>query len=274
VQAANRKKPIRWLAERNLLSTESDGALMAMTAAELLEASRRLPFCLLRDRLETSAIVILAPHPDDESLACGGLIAEARTEGRSVAVIFVSDGTGSHPNSTAYPPMRLKALREGEAKRACAELGVRAEDLLFLGLPDRSVPDSGVDAERAVSTIIERVDEVGARSLFVTWRHDPHCDHQASYQLAREVQKRRSGLRLFEYIVWGATLAPSTEVQPIKDGFRIYIGHIIEKKRRAIASHRSQTTGLIEDDPEGFRMTPIDLERFDLPYEFFLECDP
>lgn len=245
-----------------------------MKAAEFLEAAHRLPYRALRERLGISPIVVLAPHPDDESLACGGLIAAARAAGLRVIVIFVSDGTGSHPNSTAYPPVRLKALREEEAKQACAELGVGGEDLLFLGLPDRSVPHSGVDAQRAVIAIIERADKIAARSLFVTWRHDPHCDHQASYWLARDVQKRRPGICLFEYTVWGATLPPSTEVQPMKDGFRISIGHVIEEKRRAIASHGSQTTGLIDDDPEGFRMTSSDLQRFDLPYEFFFECDP
>lgn len=69
-------------------------------------------------------------------------------------------------------------------------------------------------------------------------------------------------------------MPPSTEVEPIRGGFRIDIGHVIEKKRRAIATHRSQMTGLIDDDPEGFRMKSIDVERLDLPYEFFLECDP
>jgi LmbE family N-acetylglucosaminyl deacetylase len=246
---------------------------MVMTAGELLEASHKLPFYALLERLGTGAIVILAPHPDDESLGCGGLIAEARAEGRRVVVIFVSDGTGSHPNSAAYPPVRLKALREEEAKNACAELGVGAEDLSFLGLRDRFVPHSGADAERAVSAIVERVNAVAARSLFVSWRHDPHCDHQASYRIAREVQKRRPCLRLFEYVVWGKALPRGRHVTPIRDGFRIHIGHSMEKKRRAIAAHQSQTTDLIGDDPMGFRLSETDIERFNLPYEFFLECD-
>ena len=46
-----------------------------------------------------------------------------------------------------------------------------------------------------------------------------------------------------------------------------------EKKRRAIAAHRSQTTDLIDDDPAGFRFTQSELGRFDLPYEFFFESD-
>jgi hypothetical protein len=76
---------------------------------------------------------------------------------------------------------------------------------------------------------------------------------------------------VFEYVVWGHTLPPLTEVDPIS-GFRIQVGkEALAKKRRAIAAHRSQTTDLIDDDPEGFRFTQSGLARFDLPYEFFFE---
>ena len=65
-------------------------------------------------------------------------------------VVIVSDGAGSHPNSKAYPPDRLRLLREEEARRAGAELGLRPEEMLFLGLPDRFVPHEGEEAERAM----------------------------------------------------------------------------------------------------------------------------
>ena len=85
-----------------------------------------------------------------------------------------------------------------------------------------SFPREGEEAERAIGAIVDCVREIGARSLFVSWRHDPHCDHEASYRIAREVQRRVGELRLFEYVVWGHTLPPSTEVDPIS-GFRIRI---------------------------------------------------
>ena len=117
--------------------------------------------------------------------------------------------------------------------------------------------------------------QTGAGSLFVSWRHDPHCDHEASYQIARAVQRRVGKVKLFEYVVWGHTLPSSTEVDPVRGGFRVEIDREpLEKKRRAIAAHRSQTTALIDDDPGGFLFSQIDLARFDLPYEFFLESDP
>jgi LmbE family N-acetylglucosaminyl deacetylase len=246
---------------------------MEMTAGEALEAAHQFPFREMRAKLEDRPFIIVAPHPDDESLACGGLIAEARQAGLQCKVVIVSDGVGSHPNSKAYPADRLKSLREEEAKQAAAELGLKPEDMLFLNLPDRFVPSEGKEAERAIDVLANCARELGARSLFVSWRHDPHCDHQASYQIARAVQRRARELRLFEYVVWGHTLSPSTEIDPIS-GFKIEVGQAaLEKKRRAIAAHRSQTTDLIDDDPEGFRFTQSGLARFDLPYEFFFESD-
>jgi LmbE family N-acetylglucosaminyl deacetylase len=245
-----------------------------MTAGELLEAAGSFPFRRLPEVLEDRPFIVIAPHPDDESLACGGLIAEACRQGLHGKVVIVSDGAGSHPHSKAYPPDRLRSLREDEARQAGAELGLKPKAMLFLGLPDRFVPHEGEDAERAIGAIADCVQELGAGSLFVSWRHDPHCDHEASYHIAREVQRRVGGVRLFEYVVWGHMLPPSTEVDPIGSGFRISIDpEVLDKKRRAIAAHRSQTTALIDDDPGGFLFSQIDLAHFDRPYEFFFESD-
>jgi LmbE family N-acetylglucosaminyl deacetylase len=245
-----------------------------MTAGEVLAAAHSHPFRPVRDVLQGRPFVVVAPHPDDESLGCGGLIADACRQGVRGKVVIVSDGAGSHPNSKAYPPERLTDLREVEARQAGAELGLRPGEMLFLRLPDRFVPHEGEAAEQAINVIADCVMETGAGSLFVSWRHDPHCDHEASYRIAREVQRRVGNVKLFEYVVWGYTLPSSTEVDPIRSGFRISIDHeAMEKKRRAIAAHRSQTTALINDDPGGFLFSQIDLAHFDRPYEFFLESD-
>jgi LmbE family N-acetylglucosaminyl deacetylase len=87
-----------------------------MTAGELLDAAHRFPFVPLREKLEDRPFIVVAPHPDDESLACGGLIADASRQGLRAKIVIISDGAGSHPNSKAYPPDRLTALRKGGGK--------------------------------------------------------------------------------------------------------------------------------------------------------------
>lgn len=73
-----------------------------MTVDEFLGAAQRMPFRPLREALEDRPFIVVAPHPDDESLGCGGLIAEACRQGLRGKVVIVSDGAGSHPNSKAY----------------------------------------------------------------------------------------------------------------------------------------------------------------------------
>lgn len=243
-----------------------------MNAEQLLEAAHAFPYSASAERLGRGGLVVIAPHPDDESLACGGLIAKARSEGRPTRVVIVSDGTGSHPGSKSHPYEQLRALREQEAKDAVGELGLDPDrDIVFLRLPDQFVPSEGPTAQTAIREIVASVRAVDAGALFVSWRQDPHCDHQASYRIARAVQREVPGLRLYEYTVWASALPPATPIDQPIDGFRIRVDHHRSRKRRAIAAHRSQTTDLIRDDPNGFRLTEADLARFDLPYEFFFE---
>ena len=247
---------------------------MELTAGELLAAPPAFAFATLPERLGTGGLVVVAPHPDDESLACGGLIAEACSEGRPVRIVVVSDGTGSHPASKTHPKARLMRLREEETRQAARELGLDPRHIVFLRLPDRYVPSEGPSAEEAIERIQACAIEVGAEAIFVSWRHDPHCDHQASYRLVRSVQRRLPTARVYEYSVWGSALPAETPIERVCDGFRIRMGsHALAKKRRAIAAHRSQTTDLIRDDPNGFRLTPDDLVRFEQPFEVFFRSE-
>ena len=242
---------------------------IAVTAEEFLIAAHSVPESNLVDGLGHGGLVVIAPHPDDETLGCGGLIAKACAEGREVRVIILSDGTGSHPASKLYPRDRLRDLRESESRQATEELGLDPKQILFLGLPDRFVPTHGGRAEHAVTTIVGSARQIAATALFVTWRHDPHCDHIAGYRIARLAQERLLNTRLYEYSIWGEKLPPQTPVTSPDVGFRLCIGEHLSKKKRAIEAHRSQTTRLIADDPSGFCLSEEDLARFTRPYEAF-----
>jgi LmbE family N-acetylglucosaminyl deacetylase len=249
-------------------------ALIRMRAQAFLDAARDFPPATLHDLLGEGGAVVVAPHPDDESLGCGALIATARVWGRPVKIIVLSDGTGSHPRSTRYPPHRLRSLRELEVQKAASSLGVSARDLHCLALPDRFVPNCGPEAERLALLIAEHMRKAKARALFATWRHDPHSDHQAAYDIARKAVDHLPRARLFEYSIWGRALPLEATVPETPRGWRFDGAAADRRKQAAIACHRSQISDLINDDPQGFRLTPDMLARFSGGEEIFFEIEP
>ena len=215
-------------------------------------------------------VLILAPHPDDESLGTSGLIATLVAAGQPPFVMIMTDGAGSHPNSVAYPPARLRAVREAEAASACALLGLPQDRLDFMRLPDTAAPMAGPAFEVAVKQIAACARIIGARSVLASWAHDPHCDHLATHRMAAAVC-RTVTLAHWAYPVWGWTLPANHALPPAAyAGFRLDITPYLPAKRAAIAAHRSQYAGLITDDPAGFVLPPRLLSIFDRPFETFI----
>jgi LmbE family N-acetylglucosaminyl deacetylase len=245
---------------------------MTIPADRFFEAVEALPETSFEALVGAGGLVVVAPHPDDESLGCGGLIAEAAARGRALRIVVVSDGTRSHPNSRRYPREALRDLREAEARAALAALGADPASACFLRLPDAAVPRSGAGFEAGVAAILAAAQDCQASAIMVTWAHDPHCDHQAAHAMA-QAAARQAGVRLQAYPVWGHRLPPDHPVpEGAPRGGRLPIGPHLPAKRRAIAAHRSQTTPMIDDDPEAFCLDAGMLARFDRPFEIFLEA--
>ncbi|HLL52387.1 MAG TPA: PIG-L family deacetylase, partial [Myxococcaceae bacterium] len=78
--------------------------------------------------------MVFAPHPDDETLGCGGTILRKRRAGAEVRIAFLTDGAASHAH--LVPREALRALREREALEAAGALGVEASRVCWLGFPD------------------------------------------------------------------------------------------------------------------------------------------
>ena len=247
------------------------GRCIEVKVQALFAALDAAPVVPLDHLVGAGGVVVVAPHPDDESLGCGGLIASAVRAGRPVRLIVVSDGCGSHTASRLYPPATLRALREQETLDAAAILGLAPDAVRFLQLPDAAVPRAGLEAEAAAAAIAATANEIGSTTILVTWRHDPHCDHEAAAEIVDLVRDRRPGIRILAYPVWGWTLAPEAEIESPARLLRLDVGAERETKRRAVMAHRSQTTDLIGDDPTGFRLTGEMIDRLCGPYEGFIE---
>lgn len=241
-----------------------------LQAGYVLRHMRALPIAAF-DAIAPGTSLILAPHPDDESLGCGGLIAEAVARGRPPFVVCVTDGAASHPGSRDYPPARLARLREAEMLAACEELGLAGDRVTFLKLPDAAAPWDGTAFDGAVARIVSLIRDHDVSAMFATWAHDPHCDHAATATLARRAA-RVAGITLKFYPVWGWLLPPDDAFgEPVPTGARLDITRHLPAKRRAIAAHQSQYTDLITDSPNGFRLPSRLLDVFDAPYEVFLD---
>lgn len=218
-------------------------------------------------------LLVLAPHPDDESLGCGGIIAAARAQGTDVWVMILTDGVGSHPRSPSYPPDRLKALRETEAARAVAVLGVAPDRLVFLGYRDGSGlrPRRATQARLLAARIAELTRLNGVETIITTARFDPHVDHKAAYRVAKIVS-RRTGVRLLTFPIW-VWVAPGRDKLPIWTitGRRVDIGAHLPTKGAAIACHQSQVGQFIADDPGHVPLTPAFLQAFAKPFEILID---
>ena len=236
--------------------------------ASLLAGPERHPLLPGGAVRDLGRVVVLAPHPDDESLGCGGLLALLADAGRPAHVVVVTDGTRSHA-SEAWPAPRLRALRELEAQRAVRHLG-HGPRVEFLRHADCGLPDAGTPTfEAAADRLASLLDDLAPDTLVVPWRRDPHCDHVATWELAHA--RRRPGVRWVEYPVWAWASAGAAPLDGEAAAWRLDVSAVLDRKGRAVAAHRSQTTRLIDDDPEGFVLRPEMLAHFERPWELYLD---
>ena len=237
-----------------------------------------LPIRTIDELLSYRQVVVVAPHPDDETLGCGGAIAHFCQHNIPVQVMVMSDGTQSHPNSKRFPADRLRALRETEASKALKILGADADSVTFFRWPDTAVPRLGnspkerEDFEKAVARCNQYLMGCLPDLVFLPWQHDRHCDHQATWQIIYHCLQSWTSLpRLLVYSIWGDRSAGLASVPEGETGWRLDIRSVENLKRQAALAHRSQTTNLIDDDPSGFRLTLEMLNNLIQPYETYLE---
>lgn len=209
-------------------------------------------------------IVVVAPHPDDELLGAGGLIAQASEIGHRVLIISVTNGTSSHPGSTLWPRDRLNAVRPWESMEGLNRL--RANDVSFLRL---QLQDSEVaQAESALTLLILRA--ITADDLIIsTWREDGHPDHDATGRATAKAAVT-AGATHIEVPIWAWHWAtPGDPRVPWRRAMALPLSaDVLARKRWAIEAHRSQ---LENDDTSGRPaiISPETLEYYLRPFEVY-----
>jgi LmbE family N-acetylglucosaminyl deacetylase len=166
----------------------------------------------------------LAPHPDDESIGCGGAIALHRRQGDRVKIVFATDGGAGDPLGN-YAGSDYPALRRAEARRAGEILGV--SDLVFWNYEDGKLAAARDLADRLGELFVaEKPDIVYRPSV-----REIHLDHWAlGVAVERALQAYFGPVAAYAYEIWG-TVQPTHVID---------ITAIWDVKRKAIEEYESQ----------------------------------
>ncbi|MGI4894413.1 MAG: PIG-L family deacetylase [Janthinobacterium lividum] len=210
-------------------------------------------------------LVVVAAHPDDETLGAGGLIASAELLGAAIDVVVASDGEHSHPHSPTMSPAELAVLRAAEVERAVHSLAPGAR-VHRLDLGDGALV-GGVDALRSAVQEL-----VSAHSLVVApWRGDAHPDHAAAAHAAGAAADA-VGARFLEYPVWMWHWArPGDPRVPWTSAVQLRLSpDVLQRKRSALAEHVTQVAPLSPQPGDEVLLPAGVLEHFTRTCEVFL----
>jgi len=181
-----------------------------------------------------SNVLVISPHPDDESIGCGGTLRKHVLAGDTVQAIFLTSGErGGHGRSLE----ETKSLREQEAREAASILGL--DHIEFWQVRNGSLRTT----KKLVDRLQSRITEWSADTIYVTHDREMHEEHRVA---ARLVRRAVSGLapdfskpEVLMFEVW----TPLQRMDQIVD-----ITPFIETKIAAIRAHKSQCDVLGFDD--------------------------
>ncbi len=210
-----------------------------------------------RDITDASAsrtALVLAPHPDDETLGCGGVILRKRAAGTAVTIVMVTDGRHSH-RSAVISPDALAARRREELREAARRLHVEPDAIRWIGIEDGTV---AADEDRLVAVVEQLLAELSPDELYATSADEPHPDHAAVGRAARRAAVSVPGLAVLEYPIWlwGAwPLRPGHRIGSLWGAAQRVLGRsavvvrtdgYLNEKLHALEAHRSQLTRPME----------------------------
>jgi len=170
------------------------------------------------------SVLVLAPHPDDECLGCGGTLVLHRRQGDRVKVVFATDGMAGDPLGY-YATLDYRELRREEARRTAAVLGV--DDLLFWDYPDGELAEARDLTDRLEALLKAYRPDIIYRPSTL----EIHPDHWAlGAGIETALREYTPAIGDFCYEIW-ATVQPThvIDITPVWD-----------VKRKAVEQYETQ----------------------------------
>lgn len=191
-------------------------------------------------------IVIVAPHMDDEALACGGLIAKLPNKDR-IHIIYATDGMKS---PAPIIPGRdeissdLGRVRMSESTQAMKLLGIPQQNLHFLSLPEAQLRENFPALQKSLG---EKLRQLTPQHVFVPFRYDRHLDHLAvNHVVVSAIEQGKLKAQLIEYFVYYRwRLLPKRDIRKYIRSqyiFKLDIAEVASLKRQSLDCFTSQAT--------------------------------
>lgn len=175
---------------------------------------------MLMDELnieKNARILIVAPHQDDESIGCGGIMLRY---GCQTDIVFVTDGCKGHSNNIS--DLECSKIRREEAENAAQIAGINC--IMFMEIPDREV---GANYKR-----LKTIDVSPYQYIFIPNRNELHVDHYYTNAfLQRIIHKKNRKSEVYEYEVWSPLSAPTSYCD---------ISELIDLKQQLVCCFKSQ----------------------------------
>lgn len=191
-------------------------------------------------------VLVVAPHPDDETMGLGGTLALHARQEDPVKAVFICSGIQGDPDGY-IPREELEETRKAEAREAAGVLGIG--ELQFLGYPDNlsdadytvfeNLPENPDDQRRALVCGLAQIlcgimDDGGFDLVYHPWEEELNADHWAVGRAVRQLRETRPDLEervsFLGYEIWSPAV-PETVVDT---------SDVIATKLAAIRCYRSQ----------------------------------
>lgn len=188
-----------------------------------------------------ASTVIIAPHPDDETFACGGLIAHKKHLGAAVQVLFLSRGEGAHRNCCATSEQTIGDARRRLAEEACSHIGLQPGDLLWCDFLDGAIPGKTdpLFAE-AASRLSKILCDCTPTEVFTPLLQDCWSDHRRATELVLAATAlAQCTIKMYFYPVWMWRNLRLRDLGQLKgwQALRLDIRPVRENKQAAIRQY-------------------------------------
>lgn len=189
-------------------------------------------------------VLIVYPHPDDESFSVAGSVRLLRNAG--VPVTYACLTLGEMGRNLGNPPFAtresLPKIRRGELKAACAAMGI--EDLRMMGLRDKTIEFE--DDEKMVQIVTDLIEELNP-SLIYTFlpNYAVHPDHEATAKAVVEAVRRMPEEKRPRILA--CAFANDTVEKNGEPHVSVDVSSVKESKLAALQAHASQTAWMMAE---------------------------